>query len=314
MTVTARALVIKAQGEVAAATLDLAAALAMMPPDPPPATGFGTAWVTNGTPRADQSQAGTAFASYSGSPGYAAASCAVYTAKAGDPVYTFNTGNLDPNIPIGKGTKAGGSNDRTLVIFDNATGRMHSVNGATYTAATDKWTCTGGVSLNLGQWSEPKSGKPNDSSSASRIAIGAGILTPSDIGQPPTHALRIRIATAGVGAPPCPYPANTTVGGPGGAHATFGWLMYLPQPVASTGDPLTDTVNNYLHVCGAVVTDGGSQITIDMLDPRNQDPTGSTVAAWAAVGVPLTVSGGLAIAKLSAVPWSKLQALNPPVA
>lgn len=227
---------------------------------------------------------------------------------SGQATSAVTIGSTTYQVPVGNALP-GHSTDGHLVVTDTI--RDQETDFWQYNASTKH--AGGGDQFTLGAVSETRPG----SADASRLPLVDGVITPSDVATMTLHPLVFSIASSKIASSPSSvYPADTSYGGTGAAGTpSFGAWFRLPPATscATTMDRLSLYVCKSLVQYGMFLRDSGSGLTIYGLDSVNQGGTGAQ--AWTAAGVNLTQSStaGLWYENLStSIPWSTLQALNPP--
>jgi len=244
---------------------------------------------------------------------YLSASVAVQTAPVGTVAYSIpgdgsSTDALDATVPVPLGTRPGASDDHHLAVLD-ANGREHDMWSAHYDATTQHISSVGGgASFPIGSVSEPRPG----GATAARFPLVRGLITPSDIragviNHPLVFSLPVGTVSGGTKSA---YPSDTDYNG----YPVFG-QWYRLDPTLDCNALGLDSFNTMLCVAlqkyGMFNRDIGSLFAIYGQDMVNQGGNGTL---WPFT-LPVPNSSGYPFAlKLGAIPWSRLQALNPPPA
>lgn len=243
---------------------------------------------------------------------YFAATVAHATAPGGTTAYAIPSPyiGLDATVPVPLGTKHGPTSDQHLYVID-ATSREHDLWLANYNTSTQRISSVGGgVSFPSSAVYEPSPGQ----ATAARFPLSRGLVTPADVVSGTiAHPLVMAIPLSAVNGPPCVYPANTTWNDP---VVPYGQWYRLDPSVNVAGLGL-DSFNTMICVAlqkyGAFVRDesgtGNNTIALFGTDEINQ----SGNAAWP-VSLPIKNGAGYpyAVKLSSSIPWSRLQALQPP--
>lgn len=236
---------------------------------------------------------------------------------------------LDANFWIPDGSLPGLSTDHHFAVVDDVTGRT-----------TDMWKATLGTDGKIDTWkggrtypTSPvvaylpqmvKSGA-NTTTNASNVPALPSMLTPADVKAGiADHTLTFTLYHPGPGVatattrgnryPAAPYatpwPGITT-------NPPLGTMIRLPvsATLSSAAGPLERCIFNTLKVYGAVLRDNGPNMTFKAIDPGGG---GQGAAAWKAVGVNLSTSGGGVLnsigdgARMTLIPWHELEVTVPP--
>jgi hypothetical protein len=260
------------------------------PPPPPPPTSSVWAWDATAATVAGNSAAVIAATGFPQAVYFEASVALAYTA-------------------LSAGVEAGHNDDHHLCVIgqNTQTDYWHA------RPAGPVWTGDGIANVPPGAAFETAPG----SSNAARFPLDKWLVTPADLAVfekygTVTHGIVFSVGNAGPA--PCPYPANTKQGGTG-SGLTFGQWVRLPAGTPTAGlDLLTRYVIAALAKHGGLCRDTGG-FSVYGVDACNQ---GGQVAKWAAVGITLDdVNPAYSppypyATKLDAIPWSKLELLEPP--
>lgn len=280
------------------------------PPDPSP-------WAFDATTaavRPDSAALITAFLSYAiGKGAFFAAAVAHADAPAGTPAYPIPTSeSVSPvTVPVPAGTLPGCTDDHSLVVRDLATGIQYDFGNAT--AGGGKITKAFGIAT-VQPGGVNETGPGGNNANAAKFAMLAGPVKPAEIGAGIAHTLHFSMPN--VGPPPNPYPAGSNVGYPANNGLPLGsWLRLAPDAVLGAGaTELERDLFDALKAHGMCLRDiNPSNFSIYGTDEVNQGGNG---VVWSAAGVPLPLKAPdgtpYAVKLSSAIPWAKLQVLQPP--
>lgn len=254
-----------------------------------------------------------AFAAGAGFPAYLNAGNAVVRTHASDPGFSVaaKQGMFDSMVHMPLGTKPGCDNDGHLAVLQLDAAGVVARETDFYKAKVvgGKWSADGGGSFNGGAIQESVASNSN----AACFPLERGLLTPEDLSpRAVPHPLVVSLNPALIGGP-SRFPAQGQSGK--GGPLAFGMWFWFPLQVsfAGLGLGLLDlTVCRFVQKCGLFIRDGGSPMNVCGLDCVNRGGNG---AAWGSVGVTFSnfVNGYPYAVQLSpAIPWLKLQALQPP--
>lgn len=225
---------------------------------------------------------------------------------------------LDATVYFPPDILPGISYDHHLTVLDRERNRQHDLELYQQTTPdAPQWVVNGkvvgwtnGNSSPLGSIQEQGVG----SSNAAKLALTAGALTMDDFlpGATP-HSLVFSCSAVGSAKPVYPSPALSGETTPG--NIPLGqWLRLAPDAVLGSGATMYERVIfDFLQACGMFLRDQGAvkagtgDVTLHALDPGGG---GRSFPAWRTAGVPLNAKGVVHLG--SAIPWHKLQALQPP--
>lgn len=314
---------------------DLIDPAASPPPPPPPSTEFGIwAWDVQSLARDPDSDALISSMLATTPAGYVAAMEAMGHRTSSTAVYERHgtaIDGFDANFWIPEGSLPGLSVDHHFSVLDDVTGRT-----------TDMWKATLGTDGKIDTWkggrtypTQPvvpylpqmsKSGA-NTTTNASNVPALPSILTPSDVAAGvASHTLTFTCYHPGPGVktstsrgnryPAAPY-ATPWPGVP--ANPPLGTMIRLPKAatLGAGAGVLEECIFNTLKKYGAVLRDNGPNVTFKAVDYGGG---GQGAAAWKAVGVTLSTSGGGVLTssgvsgdKMTRIPWHQLEVTVPPL-
>lgn len=289
---------------------------AVAPPPPPNQSPWDSFDAAAATVRPDSPALITAFLQYALGKGcYFTAAVAHTEAPAGTPAYPIPTGEkVTPVVvPVPAGTLPGCTDDHSLVVTDLATGIQYDFGNVVMSG--DKIAKAFGIAT-VQPGGVAETGPGGNNANAAKFAMLGGPVKPAEIGAGIKHSLHWGVPN--VGPPPNPYPSNSTVGYPANTGLPLGtWMRLAPDATLGAGaTKLESELFDALKTHGIFIRDiAPSNAAIYGTDEINQ---AGNATAWPAAGVPLplkTSDGTPYAVKLgSAIPWAKLQMLEPPAA
>lgn len=320
-----------ARQHIVTAQAELAAALALLPPDPPPGPPASPwdAFNDARTAKVDPNNAtlAAAFQKYAvaanGGP-YFTSAVARATATTADPRYAVTvTGESVPPLTayIPEGTLPGITADRSLYVVQPDRS-VADFSGAVYNATSKRIASTAGAALvPAGALNETGPGSAN----AAAFPYAAGPITPEDLARfaaDPSYGHALVFSCPNLGPAPNRVPARPgSAGYPTGTGIVLGTRLALPP--ATPIDPSASILARFTTACligwGMFCRDinPAPSGTLSIIGTAEVNTPAGNTAAWKAAGVTLDVLTSSKVpyaCKLAAgVPWNLLRVLVPPV-